>query len=92
MQSNTRAAIHLRRHARIVIDYVFGCVTALCALSGIALFRPRFRIPPSRSKGGLAEARQVAKLATIQGFPLVDNYRIQHCCFVDCGSPECKAL
>jgi hypothetical protein len=37
------------------------------------------------------EARAIAKEATIYGFPLVDNYRIQHSYFVDRGGPEFKA-
>ena len=38
-----------------------------------------------------AEARAIAKEATIYGFPLVDSYRIQYSYFVDRGSPEFKA-
>jgi len=37
------------------------------------------------------EARAIAKEATIYGFPLVDNYRVQYSYFVDRGSPEFKA-
>lgn len=37
------------------------------------------------------EARAIAKEATIYGFPLVDNYRIQHSYFVDKSGPEYKA-
>jgi hypothetical protein len=37
------------------------------------------------------EARAIAKEATIYGFPLVDNYRIQYSYFVDRSSPEYKA-
>lgn len=36
-------------------------------------------------------ARAVAKEAYIYGFPLVDNYRIQHAYFVDKNNPEYKA-
>ncbi len=36
------------------------------------------------------EARAIAKEACIYGFPLVDNYRIQHSYFIDKGSPEYK--
>lgn len=39
----------------------------------------------------LDEARAIAKEATIYGFPLVDNYRIQYSYFVDASSPEYKA-
>ena len=38
-----------------------------------------------------AQARAIAKEAYIYGFPLVDNYRIQHTYFVDRESPEFKA-
>ena len=37
-----------------------------------------------------AEARAIAKEAYVYGFPLVDNYRIQHAYFVDTSNPEYK--
>jgi len=37
------------------------------------------------------EARAIAKEATIYGFPLVDNYRVQYSYFVDRGGSEFKA-
>ena len=37
-----------------------------------------------------AEARAIAKEAYIYGFPMVDNYRIQHAYFVDTSNPEYK--
>src|SRR5689334_20093924 len=37
------------------------------------------------------EVRAIAKDAYIYGFPLVDNYRIQHAYFQDQNSPEYKA-
>jgi hypothetical protein len=37
------------------------------------------------------ETRAIAKEAFIYGFPLVDNYRIQHAYFEDRGGPEYKA-
>jgi hypothetical protein len=37
------------------------------------------------------EARVIAEEACIYGFPLVDNYRIQHSYFVDRAGPEFKA-
>jgi hypothetical protein len=37
-----------------------------------------------------SEAREIAKEAYIYGFPMVDNYRIQHAYFVDAGNPEYK--
>lgn len=36
------------------------------------------------------EARVIAKEAYIYGFPMVDNYRIQHAYFVDTANPEYK--
>jgi hypothetical protein len=36
------------------------------------------------------EARAIAKEAYIYGFPMVDNYRIQHAYFVDSKNPEYK--
>ena len=38
-----------------------------------------------------AEARAIAKEAYIYGFPIVDNYRIEHSYFVNSASPEFKA-
>jgi hypothetical protein len=37
-----------------------------------------------------AEARAIARDAYVYGFPLVDNYRIQHAFFVDRNHPEYK--
>jgi hypothetical protein len=37
------------------------------------------------------EARAIAKEATIYGFPLVDNYRVQYSYFVDRNNPDFKA-
>ena len=37
-----------------------------------------------------SEARAIAKEAYIYGFPMVDNYRIQHAYFVDTKNPEYK--
>jgi hypothetical protein len=38
-----------------------------------------------------AEARAIAKEATIYGFPLVDSYRVQYSYFVDHGGDQFKA-
>src|SRR5436190_6219027 len=38
-----------------------------------------------------SEARAIAKEAYIYGFPIVDNYRIQHAYWVDKANPEYKA-
>jgi hypothetical protein len=37
------------------------------------------------------EARAIAKEAYIYGFPIVDNYRVEHAYFVDRQDPEFKA-
>jgi hypothetical protein len=37
------------------------------------------------------EARAIAKEAYVYGFPVVDNYRIEHAYFVDAKNPEYKA-
>jgi hypothetical protein len=37
------------------------------------------------------EARAIAKEAYVYGFPLVDNYRVQHAYFVDKSNPEYKS-
>lgn len=50
----------------------------------LACAAPVFAVTPE-------EARAIAKEAYTYGFPLVDNYRIQHSYFVDRGSPEFKA-
>lgn len=39
----------------------------------------------------IEDARTIAKEAMIYGFPLIDNYRIQHGYFVDRSGPEFKA-
>jgi hypothetical protein len=46
--------------------------------------------PANAQTLSLAEARAVAKEATIYGFPMVDSYRIQYSYFVDRGAPEYK--
>jgi hypothetical protein len=50
-------------------------------------------IPADPSAAALAkeEARAIAKEAYVYGFPLVDNYRIEHAYFVDTKNPEYKA-
>jgi hypothetical protein len=37
------------------------------------------------------EARRIAKEAYVYGFPIVDNYRVNHAYFVDRANPEFKA-
>jgi hypothetical protein len=38
-----------------------------------------------------AEARAIARDATIYGFPMVDNYRVHYSYFIDASNPEFKA-
>ena len=62
-------------------------LSAAALLSGRALAP----LPASAQSTAAAEAQTIAKEATIYGFPLVDNYRIQYSYFVDRGGPEFKA-
>jgi hypothetical protein len=50
-------------------------------------------VPPAHAQAVVspAEARAIAEEAYIYGFPMVDNYRIQHAYFVDRENPEFKA-
>ncbi|RBP35355.1 hypothetical protein DES53_12222 [Roseimicrobium gellanilyticum] len=45
----------------------------------------------ARGPATLDEVRSIAKEAYIYGFPLVDNYRVQHSYFIDKGGKEFKA-
>jgi hypothetical protein len=45
---------------------------------------------PAQEVVTTAEARAIAKEAYVYGFPLVDNYRVQHAYFVDRGGKEYK--
>src|SRR5688572_16563514 len=47
----------------------------------------------ARAQTGVSptEARAIAREAYVYGFPIVDNYRIQHSYFVDRQNPEFKA-
>ena len=58
---------------------------------GIATL-PAFRFSTADAQTGVtpAEARTIAKEAYIYGFPIVDNYRIQHAYWVDRATPEHK--
>lgn len=67
------------------------------ALRGSAALLAAALVQPLTTPGAYAqelsaeEARAIAKEAYIYGFPMVDNYRIQHSYFVDKGGPEYKA-
>jgi hypothetical protein len=60
----------------------------------IALLAASFALPALTSSRAAdltpAEARAIAKEAYIYGFPIVDNYRIQHAYWVDKTTPEYK--
>lgn len=65
-----------------------------CALLAITFFsgcgdKPEPSTPQSEVTA--AEAKAIAKEASIYGFPMVDNYRVQHAYFVDRDNPEFKA-
>jgi hypothetical protein len=61
-----------------------ACTMALLASFPGTVARAQTSVTP-------AEARAIAKEAYIYGFPMVDNYRIQHAYFVDRANPEYKA-
>ena len=46
--------------------------------------------PPAPAAVSPEQARAIAKEAYIYGFPMVDNYRVQHAYFVDKENPEYK--
>lgn len=61
------------------------------ALLAAALVQPPTTLRAYAQDLSAEEARAIAKEAYIYGFPMVDNYRIQHSYFVDKGGPEYKA-
>ena len=67
-------------------------VTRRAFTRGIAVLST-FRFAAARAQIGVrpADARAIAKEAYIYGFPMVDNYRVEHAYFVDRQSPEFKA-
>ncbi|MPZ39256.1 MAG: DUF1254 domain-containing protein [Rhizobiales bacterium] len=66
-------------------------ITRRSFASGIALL-PTLRFTAAHAQTGVtpAEARAIAKEAYVYGFPIVDNYRIQHTYWVDRTNPEYK--
>jgi hypothetical protein len=60
--------------------------------TGIALLPAlRFTAAFSQSRVTPEEARAIAKEAYIYGYPLADNYRVEHAYFVGPKNPEFKA-
>src|ERR1700704_3967326 len=66
-------------------------VTRRGFVGGVALL-PALHFSAARAQAGVspAEARAIANEAYIYGFPIVDNYRIQHAYWVDKTTPEYK--
>src|ERR1700712_3744583 len=60
-------------------------------VGGVAVL-PVLRFTTADAQTGVspAEARAIAKEACVYGFPIVDNYRIQHAYWVDKTNPEYK--
>jgi hypothetical protein len=60
-------------------------------VGGVAVL-PALHFAAAHAQAGLspAEARAIAKEAYIYGFPIVDNYRIQHTYWMDKANPEYK--
>jgi hypothetical protein len=60
-------------------------------VGGVAVL-PALHFSAAHAQAGVspAEARAIAKEAYIYGFPIVDNYRIQHDYWVDKANPEYK--
>jgi hypothetical protein len=66
-------------------------ITRRSFASGIAALPVlRFTQADAQTVVSPAEARAIAKEAYIYGFPIVDNYRIQHAYWVDKTNPEYK--
>src|SRR3979490_510246 len=66
-------------------------VTRRGFVGGVAAL-PALHFSAAHAQGGVsaAEARTIAKEAYIYGFPIVDNYRIQHAYWMDKANPEYK--
>lgn len=66
-------------------------VTRRGFVGGIAVL-PALHFSSADAQAGVSpeEARAIAKEAYIYGFPIVDNYRIQHAYWVDKATPEYK--
>jgi len=60
-------------------------------VGGVAVL-PALRFTAADAQSGVspAEARAIAKEAYVYGFPIVDNYRIQHAYWMDKTNPEYK--
>lgn len=66
-----------------------GSIVLCLALAGLGMLPST--LAARAQAPAAAEARAIAKEATIYGFPMVDNYRIQYSYFVDRSNPEFKS-
>ena len=66
-------------------------VTRRGFVGGVAVL-PALHFAAAHAQAGVSpeEARAIAKEAYIYGFPIVDNYRIQHAYWIDKATPEYK--
>jgi len=67
------------------------CGTTVVSVIAIVGCAPTLAQSPAAQSIQPHEARAIAKEATIYGFPLVDNYRVQYSFFVDRSNPDFKA-
>lgn len=82
----------MRRHRNIAPRSVMA-PSRRQVLAGAAVALAAGALGPTSGFGQTAspeEVRAIAQEATIYGFPLVDNYRVQYSYFVDRSSPEFK--
>jgi hypothetical protein len=63
------------------------------SFAAVIALLPSFRFTAACAQTSVSsdEARAIAKEAYIYGFPMVDNYRIQHAYFINRADPEFKA-
>ena len=81
----------LRSGRARVPAFLFAVAFAVAACQKGPTEGPTAATPsPGPSAPTVEEVRAIAKEAYIYGFPMVDNYRIQHSYFVDATNPEYK--
>jgi hypothetical protein len=88
-KENLKTATAIPRTGRSAQPGAAKLLAAILACAFSALVTPS--APAAAQQLAPAEARAIAKEATIYGFPLVDNYRVQYSYFVDRGSDQFKA-
>jgi hypothetical protein len=94
----SRRQLCVLRNSQAVFDHsILECSTMnsvtrrgfTCGIAALPVLH--FTAADAQTGVSPAEARAIAKDAYIYGFPVVDNYRVQHSYFVDRQSPEFKA-